>query len=157
MIKGGRMLPFLFVMLIPSLQAGSIPDEFKDRRLIVAKPLSVAPQNYHVLFQGGMPITPGQLTVWDPSCRLELKNSKESRWQIDSAIYQITGYKTFSSDCDQNGCDEVSSMTLKTINGPEAYKLDCRVRHAFGEPGNTPGKLTIKSLGIILGDYITVK
>jgi len=157
MIKGGLMLFLLFMMAVAIAQASSVPAEFKDRQVVLTKPLSVAPQNYHVLFQGGKPITQGQLTVWDPSCRLELKNAKDSRWQIDAATYQITGYKTFSSDCDQNGCDEVTSLALNTLNGPEAYKLDCRVRHAFGEPGNTPSKLTPQSLDIILGDYITIK
>lgn len=131
-------------------------DELKGRELLIARPLSVKPGNFHVLLQGGEPISRG-VSVWDTSCRLELKESRPEHWEISSGAYQITGMKRYTSNCGRDSCDYITSLSLMTLSGPEAKKLNCSIQVDYSEPGNTPGKMTTKSLAAVLGDYITIK
>lgn len=131
-------------------------DELKGKELLIARPLPVKAGNFHVRMQGGEPVSRG-LSVWETSCSLQLKESRPARWEISSGAYQITKMKRYTRNCGYNSCDYVTDLSLKTLSGPVVTKLDCSVEVDNSEPGNTPGKMTAKSLAPVLGDYITIK
>jgi len=160
-LLGFAVFPLFLLMLEGCSWAkpGALPAGFQGKELLITKPLKFGPDQYSVYFQYGMLVTQREITIWDYSCNLLLKESRPEGWMLEQGRYELTGFKAFIELCDLYTCDMVNEYALHTQAGPQASVLSCRHRTSIEDPSGylMLDILSPSRLEAILGDNVEIQ